>query len=759
MRPFVHLLATCLFLALVPGPSGGAFAAPPFEGVIERTLEESAPWRPPEVEPPAGAPNIVILHVDDLGFADLGSFGSEIETPNLDRLAGQGLRYVNYTTHPLCAPARAALLTGRNAHAVGVGGNHDFGFPGYTGEIDPDVPTLAEILRARGYATMMVGKWHNTNDHHLPLAADRGSWPVARGFDLFYGFIGSRTDYFSPPHLIQGNEVVPVDAYPSDFYATDAWTGRAIAWIAELQASAPDRPFLLYVAYNTPHKPHQAPERDIEKYRGRYAGGWDAIRQARFERQLEFGVIPEGTTISPGDSGGNVAAWADLEPAEQRLSARLQEVYAAMIDRLDQNVGRLLAALEQAGLRERTMIVFTSDNGGSAGSGDHGAVFAREYDRLPPDEDLILRARKRGWIGGRRTYPGYPTGWAKVSNTPFPLYKGYTAAGGVRVPLIVSWPRAISDPGALRRQFVHVTDLVPTLLEEAGIEYPESFNGKSLPPADGRSFAATFGAPEAPPPRTAQYYEARGHRAYTDGRWRAVSTQRSRSDLDLDDWRLYDLERDLAETHDRAAEMPDKVQELSAAFEQAARANQVYPLIAGADLGEIAAPGVVENRTYRFLPGSGTVPAQVVQPLIADRDFTLRARFAYESGDQGVVAAVGDIHAGFLLYVDQGALRFTWNGFGRRIGLAPTPLEAGPVEVELKVAKQSGRRALGTLSVNGERVSEKPLYPTFVNAPYEGLDVGIDRRSPVHSRLARRHGPFPYTGRIDEVVIEPAPSS
>lgn len=732
-----------------------------FKGTLGRTRAESTPWWPERTHAPVGAPNIVIIYMDDMGWSDPGCYGSEIRTPNIDAVAARGLRFNHYTTHPLCSPARAALLTGMNAHAVGSGwlSTNNMGYPGYTGEIPLDAPTLAEALRTTGYETIMTGKWHNTPIPDSVPAGPKHNWPSQRGFDTFYGFMAGETHYFFPTRLMLNNQVLPIDEYPRDYYATDDWTGKAIEYLKDLRASSPTKPFFLYVANNAMHAPMQAKERDIEKYRGCYDAGWTATREARFRRQIELGLIPPDAKLPPSDDG--VPHWDATDPADRPLFARHMEVYAAMLDCADQNVGRLVDHLQAIGELDNTIIIFSSDNGGTDSGGATGYFNNnRRLSGLPPEPVEADRARIHD-VGGPRSIPLYPAGWGEVSNTPFPSFKSYTGAGGRRVPFVLSWPAKVVGQGQIRQQFIHVTDVMPTLLELAGIAPPETIRGQPALRMHGKSFAPVLFDPTAAATRTEQYYECWSNRAFLRDGWLARSVQKRGAPIDFDNWTLHNLAEDFTECVDVGGRFPDKLTELSTAFDTAAREYFVYPLDNRTQIEIVSdVPPAMRGRKPKprvFLPASPSVHRADILPLISNRSFRISTRFALRSTDSGVLWAVGDTIGGMVMYAEEGQLRFHYNGFGKRAGFAGVPLAEGDHEAVLVYEALGGRRGRGRLLLDDvEKAGWTDLSPTLMFGIFEGLDVGLDRRAPVLWDLYERHGAFGFSGSIREVLVTPA---
>jgi arylsulfatase A-like enzyme len=732
-----------------------------FEGHIGRTLADSLPYWKPSTRAKPGSPNIIVILLDDLGFSDFGCFGGEIATPNIDRLAATGLRFSGYTTVPMCTPARAALLTGKNPHSVGCGWltHSDPGYPGYRGEISKDAPTMAELLRARGYSTMAAGKWHNTYDRNLHSSADTSSWPLQRGFDRFYGFMGAETSYHQPDRMLEGNQQVQADSYPPGYYAPDDYTGRAISWLAEHRTNAPDKPFLLYLAFQSPHTPLHAKAADLTAYRGRYDAGWDALRSARFERQRAMGLIEPHAVLPPRNPG--IPAWDSL-PIEQRaVMARYMECYAAQVDNVDQNVGRLLAMLDATGQRDNTLMLITSDNGANSIGGPTGVMNLQDRRAgFGEDAAVVQRLMQADRVGTDDTYAAYPSGWTQVSNTPYRYYKRMPMAGGIRVPFVAHWPGGIAEQGAVRRQWIHVTDVLPTLLELADAPYPLTFNGYRTRALDGLSFRPMLADAEAPQVRHRQYYELQGHRGYISGDWKIVSLQTPLQAIDLSNWMLFNIAEDPTEIQDLAAKEPERLRLLIAEFEEEASANYVYPIDNRDDRRAVSMPPaeLAEASVPRdFFPGTPPTPGTVVSPMIADRDFVLSANFDWQPEQEGVVVAMGDHFSGMVLFVMHGALHFTYQLWYRPLELEPIPLTPGAQKFELRYSAIGGRKGQGRFRINGQPVSDAvDLSPTLVRLPSGGLSVGINRRTPISDRY-RDRGTFPYSGQISSVRIEPGP--
>lgn len=739
-----------------------------FAGRIGRTFAGSQPSWPERVAPPAGAPDVVVILVDDLGFADLGCFGSEIPTPNLDALAARGLRWGSFHTAPMCSPTRASLLTGLHPHAAGFGlvANTDPGFPGYTMELAPDVQTLPEIFRANGYATAAVGKWHLSREADNHDGGDRHSWPLQRGFDRFYGFLEGFTSFHHPHRLVDGNDTVAIDEYPPGYYLTDDLTDRAIAYVRSVDANAPGKPLFMYFAHAAVHAPLQAKASDIERHRGRYDEGWDAVREARFARQLDLGVVPPQTRL-PGrntEQGADVRPWAELSADERRLAIRTQEVYAAMVDNVDQNVGRLLAAYDELGRLDNTIVVFLSDNGASR---EGEALGTAQYFRTVISAQLgdAGRSLQRDLgqlddIGGPTTLPHYPRGWGMASGTPWRLYKQHTFAGGHTVPFIIAGPGVPSgaDDGAggVRLQYQHATDLLPTLVELAGIAAPLHRQGLAVRPVHGASFAAALADATAPSSHPAQHYAMLGHRGYRRDGWEIVANHLPFTPFGDHEWALYDVGNDPSQIDDVAAQHPGIVADLAAAWERDAQEHHVYPLDEGAGIVWLSRPP--SDETYRqpitLRQGTPTLERWRAAQLIATRSFDIEIELA--TVGEGVLVAHGDQGGGYVAAVEDGRLTLAYNHYGDLTTVDAGPLATGARRIHVRFAGLEQLRWQIRVEVDGVQAAVIDEVGMLVGmSPFEGIDVGVDRRSPVSWPLFQRHGSFAYDGVIRSVRYVP----
>jgi len=730
-----------------------------FEGTIGRTLAESEPWYDDPPHPAAGAPNVVLVLLDDVGFAQFGCYGSDIDTPNLDALAAGGLQFTNFHVTPLCSPTRAALLTGRSQHMAGMRSVSNFrsGFPSLLGHVSTKTATVAEVLRDQGYATFAVGKWHLAPMEECSAAGPFDQWPLGRGFDRFYGFLDGETDQFHP-ELVCDNHIIEPPGGPADgYHVSEDLVDQLLRMVADSKGVRPDRPVFGYVAFGACHAPHQAPPEYLQKYRGRYDDGWDVVRQRWYEKQLATGVIPEGTTLAPRNPG--VEAWADLSDNEQRLGCRLQEAAAAFLDHTDVQIGRLVDGLREMGELDNTLFVVMSDNGASQEGGPFGVMHEMKFFNLileTPDEAID----RIDDIGGPHSHTNYPWGWAQCGNSPFKWYKQNTHEGGVHVPMIVHWPNGIAQDqrGTKRTQFAFAADVVATVYDVLGIEAPDVYRGVPQKPVTGSSFAAVLADAAAPATNRLQYFENAGSRALVADGWKAVCKHDKDADYDTEPWELYHLADDMSECNDLAAQMPDKLRELIDLWWVEAERHEVLPLDdRGIELFGVrhrAFSPHPENRRYVYRPPMSPMPGQA-SATVGGRNFDLTARVTRTAGDDGVLYATGTENSGFSLFVQNDRLVFDYNAFDAHTVIeSSTPVPAGSSVLAVKVRRHAGRLGSASLEIDGTQVgqAELPLLMRMISSV--GPSVGYDHGSPVSGRYA---APFEFRGTLHEVVIQASP--
>ncbi|MGK0740630.1 arylsulfatase [Leucobacter sp. Z1108] len=743
-----------------------------FGGKVSEFTSQSTPWWPAPIQAEPGAPNVIVMLVDDLGFSDLGPFGSEIPTPHIDLLAHDGWVFTNYRTAPLCSPARAALLTGLNPHRAGFGfvSHVNPGYPGFTCELPKDAPTLAESLRAGGYATFMVGKWHLTPEAKMHDGADRSSWPLARGFDRYFGSMDGFTSLHHPHRLVRDNSVVDIQEFPDGYFLTDELTNEALGMIDGLRANDSEKPFFLYYAHTSVHGPIQAKAVDIERHEGRYEDGWNALRSTRFERQRELGVVPQHALL-PDDhlnDGPPIPQWDALNEEQRQLFARHMEVYAAAVDEVDQSVGRLVEYLRNLGELENTIIVIASDNGGTAEGGSTGtrSYFSQFlYDVEAPEGWVRDVPRNQEDIGGPQVFSHYPAGWARVSNTPFRSFKSSVYEGGVHAPLIVSWPAAPSTSRGLRDQFVFVSDLTPTILDLTGVSPLESLDGKPTLNPDGQSVAALLNDILGEGRQT-QYFECVGKRGLVDGNWKIVAPlPASGIESSLSGpWELYDLSTDPTETHDLAEAQPEQVELLAERWRAAAWDNTVFPL---SDDGSL-----FFNRpsTYDTFSKPVTIPpfrpplerfrsAQLT--VLRSFEIEIEIEIEIEPVPAGVLVAHGDQGGGYLIAIDGGAPLLSYNAYGDMHRVRGSELTPGLHKLLLRVEETEGLRVRLILEVDGRVDAELEPVPMLLGmAPFTGISVGYDYGGPVDWDLYERHRSYRLSGgRIVSVNYVPGARS
>ena len=722
-----------------------------FPGKIHVTVKESTPhW--PQHDKGKGKPNILIVLLDDVGFADFGCYGSEIATPTIDSIASNGLRFSGFHTTAMCSTTRAALLTGRNHHSVGVGclANFDSGYPGYRGKITKEAGTIAEMLRPYGYRNYMVGKWHVTPLTETGPTGPFDGWPLSRGFDRFYGFLDAETDQFSPEVVRDNTHVTAPGTYWTGYHLTEDLCDNAIHYLADHTAGAPENPWFMLLAPGACHAPHQAPIEYIDRCETYFQDGWDAARERRLTRQIGLGIVPAGTSLPPRNDF--VFPWDDV-PAEQKpLFIRLMAAYAAMLEHFDDHLARVIDQLRQSGQLENTIVMVMSDNGASQEGGPFGFVNAMAPYNLVA-EPIEEKIAKVGTLGGPDTHSNFPWGWAMAANTPLKRYKQNTHSGGIRDPFVVSWPGKIADPGGIRHNFCHAVDVAPTILEILGLSAPTTVNGIPQMPVEGTSFAPVLTDPHASVARGPQYFEMFGHRGIVDNGWKAVAYHLPGSAFENDTWELYHLETDFNECNDLAATHPEKLAELIDLWWREADKNKVLPLDDRfADrFAENAARHTGERTNFTFWKGMGHLPSDVA-PDLRSRSYSITAHIEVpEEGCEGVLISHGDLTTGYSLFIRDGYLEHDLNVGGTHQMLKSdrkVPIGAHQVGVRMK---RDGNHGTLTMFIDDVVVGEMTTDNIFwILISWSGLDIGLDRGTPV----SFYESPFMFTGNLIKVVVD-----
>jgi len=741
-----------------------------FEGVIGKTYKESTSAWPRLPAPPDGAPNVLVILLDDVGFGQTSTFGGPIPTPELDKLAAEGLRYTRFHTTAICGPTRAALITGRNHHNAGSGFLAEWatGFPSYNNMIPKSTASVAATLKGNGYATSWFGKNHNTPDWESSVAGPFDRWPTGMGFEYFYGFIGGEAHQYYPG-LFENTRAVEPETSPEEGYhlLTDM-TDRAIQYMQYSKSVAPQKPFFLYFAPGAAHAPHHAPKEWSHKFKGQFDQGWEKVREETYARQLEAGIIPPDTKLTPRPEW--VPAWDTLSADQKKLYLRLFENYAGYLAFADHECGRLIDAVNQLPDADNTLIIYiVGDNGASSEGGPDGTLNeVKALNGFPtPIEDNLQHLDT---IGGPETEPHYPVGWAWSGNAPFQWVKQVAShLGGSRNPMVVTWPARIKDKGGIRTQFTHVIDVVPTILEAAQLPAPKTVDGVEQKPLDGVSFLSTFDNPDATPVRQRQYFEVFSNRAIYDDGWMA-SAQHTfpwRQDYapgnwENDRWELYHLDEDFSQANDLASEMPEKLAEMKALFDEEAEKYNVYPLDdrgTGRIYEAKPSPGGSDpNRTqFTYYPGAVRL-AETAAPNTKNRSHTIEAVITMpEQGGEGVIVAIGASSGGYSLYVQDGKLVYHFNWFDetRTVVTSSETLPAGKSTVRLDFAYDGGELGSGgtaTLFVNNKEVGAERIEKTVPGRFGTGtFDVGMDTGSPVSDEYMP---PFAFNGEIHEVRVE-----
>ncbi|MCB0987976.1 MAG: arylsulfatase [Acidimicrobiales bacterium] len=727
-----------------------------FGGKIGRTLAESEAWFAEPPHPGSDAPNVVLVLLDDTGFAQLGCFGSDIDTPNIDALAANGLQFTNFHVTPLCSPTRASLLTGRAQHAVGMRTLSNFrtGFPNQLGHVSNHAATVAEVLGNAGYATFCTGKWHLAPMEQGSAAGPFDQWPLGRGFDRFYGFLEGETDQFHPDLVCDNHHIEPPGRPADGYHLSEDLVDQLLRMISDSTSVRPDRPFFAYLPFGATHAPHQAPASYLEKYRGRYDEGWDVVRERWFRRQIDEGVIPADTVLSPRNPG--VEPWEDLSANQKAFAARLQEAFAAFLDHTDDQIGRLAEGLRERDLLDNTIFIVLADNGASQEGGTTGVMHEMKYFNFIA-EDVDAAVERLDDIGGPHSHTNYPWGWAQCGNTPFRWYKQNTHEGGVHVPLVVHWPAGIDAAvaGTKRSQFVNVSDIVPTIYELVGVTPPDVYRGLPQMAVTGHSFASVLPDAAAPATNTVQYFEMMGSRALVAGEWKAVCRHNYGMDFDTEQWELYHLARDWSETNDLAAVHPDKLAELQDLWWREAESHGVLPMddrlveLFGARF-RANSPHPPSMR-YVYRPPMSPLPGQAAAAIGA-RSFDLTGRVTRGPGDEGVLFALGTENSGFTIFVQGDRLVVDYNAFDdHAVAESTVEIPHGPAVLTARVRVGRARAGRIDLVVNGEEAGGVDVPQLVFMFSSVGASVGYDHGSPVSTRY---DSPFPFSGTLHEVVVQ-----
>ena len=740
-----------------------------FKGKIAKSYEESEEWWPETPKPEPGTPNVIIFLLDDTGFGHLSCFGGLCETPNIDRLAENGLRYNNFHTTALCSPSRASIMAGRNHHRIGLGSHSltAMGFPGYNAYPPESGKSIAKHLQKAGFVNFAIGKWDHTPLYEVSESGPFDRWPSGEGFDHYYGFMAADADNY--------RSLVWRDHYPTEdwmdkpgYHWSVAMADEAIRNVTSHLSIAPDRPFMMFWAPVAMHSPHQAPPDYIEYYKGKFDMGWDKAREVIHKKQLEMGVIPAGTKLTKRTA--DIPAWDSLSPGEQKLYARQMEVFAAMLTHVDEQIGRIMDMLERTGQFENTLIFVTADNG-SSGEGGLTGSFNETYVlnglQTPFDANM---SHYDGW-GGPDTYPHFHAGWALAGNTPFQYFKQIVHRGGIQDPLVIHWPKGIESKGEVRNQYHHIIDIAPTILDVTGVEFLEELDGEWQMPLDGVSMAYSFDMPDAPTQHPEQYYELFGNRAiYQDG-WKAVTIHGNRmpwilasvSPFEDDLWELYHIDEDFSEAVNVADEYPEKLAELKERWEELAWENNVYPLYDDMIMRVANQQDRLFGDRKEFVyytPGARRIAEKASAPVKA-RSHSIETTLDLTGREEGVIVACGGFTGGYTLFIKNNRVYYDYNYYnGLYYTLRSPRLGRGEVHIKFDFIEDGGTTpgipgGKGALYINGEKVDEVEMPEMHIStfSLSETFDVGIDAGTPVSDKY-RVKNHYPFTGGLDKVIVK-----
>jgi arylsulfatase A-like enzyme len=728
-----------------------------FQGIIKTSYNDSTPWWREESKLPADTPNVLYVVLDDTGYSQLGCYGSPINTLNIDSLAADGLRYNDFHVNAMCSPTRASLLTGCNNHTVGLGylSNFDLGFPPLSGNVDPKYGYISETLLENGYSTFAVGKWHLCNAKHMNGAGPFHQWPLGRGFEKFYGFLNAATSQYYPDLVCDNHPIDPPKTPAEGYHLSADLVDRAIEYIGDQKSCYPEKPFFCYLAFGAMHAPHHAPKAYIDKYKGMFDEGWDVYRQKVFEKQKKLGIIPKNAALTEHNYLAD--PWDSLTDKQKKVFPRFMEVFAGYLDYTDEQLGHLLDFLKKIGQYDNTLIVLLSDNGASGEGGPEGCfsenyhLMSMRWADMVSDEELEL-------LGSPEAHNHYPRGWGWAGNTPLKMYKTWVYAGGVKVPLIISYPRKIKDKGGIRSQYHHVIDINKTVLDICGIKQPDAIKGVKQAEKPGISMTYTFENPKAPRQRHVQYYEMLGNRGIWADGWKAVADHVISDSFEEDKWELYHTDEDYSEAFDLAEKHPEKLRELVDLWWHEAGKFGVLPLLesyykkkGGFDFNKQLkfAPSEYHSR-YTFYP---QMTPNSLGPRLANKSFVITVYAKHKKGCDGTLLAAGDNTGGYTLYIKNNKLVFDFNYLGEKHfhQESEAAVPAGDITLGFEFAVTQPNQGVGRLLINGQpsgvvAIKAYPLFSggKFAIGRYSQSNITTDTNTKDH---------FPYQGVIDRVEI------
>jgi arylsulfatase A-like enzyme len=726
-----------------------------FQGVIKTSYMDSTPYWEEEDKAPKGAPNVLYIVLDDTGYSQLGCYGSFIETPHIDSIAADGLRYNDFHVNAMCSPTRASLLSGCNNHTVGLGylANFDFGFPALSAGLDPKYGYISETLLENGYSTFAIGKWHLCKQRYMNGAGPFNQWPLSRGFERFYGFLSAATSQYYPDLVCDNHSIDPPKTPEEGYHLSSDLVDKAIEYIGDQKSCYPEKPFFCYLSFGAMHAPHHAPKAYIDKYRGKFDEGWDVYRQKVFEKQKKMGIIPENAALTEHNYLAD--PWDSLTDKQKKVFPRFMEVFAGYLTYTDEQVGRLLEFLKKIGHYDNTLIVLLSDNGASGEGGPEGCfneyyhLNSMRWASMVSDEELEM-------LGSPEACNHYPRGWGWAGNTPLKMYKTWVYAGGVKVPLIISYPKQIKDKGGIRSQYHHAIDINNTVLDICGIEQPDMIKGVKQVSKPGISMKYTLDDPKAPRQRHVQYYEMLGNRGIWADGWKAVADHVISDSFEEDKWELYHTDEDYSEARDLADKHPDKLRELVDLWWHEAGKFGVLPMLesyykkkGGFDFNKSFKFAPPEYRSrYTFYP---QMSPNSLAPRLANKSFVITAYVSHKKGFAGTLIAAGDNMGGYTLYVKNNKLVFDFNYLAEKHFHKESDVEipAGDITLGFEFVSTKPDQGVGRLLINGKPAGNLVIkaYPMFSGGKFA---VGRYALSPIAKGTGTKNC-FRYQGIIDRV--------